>query len=31
MPNITKRTNKAGDVISYRIRVFRGYDSDGKN
>lgn len=30
MPNITKRTNKAGEVVSYRIRVFRGYDSDGK-
>lgn len=30
MPNITKRTNKAGEVISYRIRVSRGYDAQGK-
>lgn len=29
MPNITKRKNKAGEVISYRIRVARGYDSEG--
>ena len=29
MPNITKRKNKAGEVISYRIRVSRGYDSEG--
>lgn len=30
MPNITPRKNKAGDIISYRIRVSRGYDSSGK-
>lgn len=30
MPNITKRTNKAGEVVSYRIRVSRGYDAQGK-
>lgn len=29
MPNITPRKNKAGEVISYRIRVARGYDSEG--
>lgn len=29
MPNITKRRNKAGEIISYRIRVSRGYDSEG--
>ena len=29
MPNITKRKNKAGEVISYRIRVSRGYDNEG--
>lgn len=29
MPSITKRKNKAGEVISYRIRVSRGYDSEG--
>lgn len=29
MPNITPRKNKAGQVISYRIRVARGYDSEG--
>lgn len=29
MANITKRTNKAGEVISYRIRVSRGYDIQG--
>ena len=29
MPNITKRKNKAGEVVSYRIRVARGYDSEG--
>lgn len=29
MPNITQRKNKAGEVISYRIRVSRGYDSEG--
>lgn len=30
MPNITSRRNKNGKVISYRIRVARGYDSSGK-
>lgn len=30
MANITKRTNKAGEVVSYRIRVSRGYDAQGK-
>lgn len=29
MPKITQRKNKAGEVISYRIRVSRGYDSEG--
>ena len=29
MPNITQRKNKAGEVVSYRIRVARGYDSEG--
>lgn len=29
MPNITPRKNKAGEIISYRIRVARGYDSEG--
>ena len=29
MANITQRKNKAGEVISYRIRVSRGYDSEG--
>lgn len=29
MPSITPRKNKAGEVISYRIRVSRGYDSEG--
>lgn len=30
MANITTRKNKDGEVISYRIRVSRGYDSSGK-
>jgi hypothetical protein len=30
MANITKRKNAAGEVISYRIRVSRGYDAQGK-
>ncbi|MDE5754212.1 MAG: site-specific integrase [Oscillospiraceae bacterium] len=30
MANITTRKNKAGEIISYRIRVARGYDSSGK-
>lgn len=29
MPSITPRKNKASEVISYRIRVSRGYDSEG--
>ena len=29
MANITKRKNKAGEIISYRIRVTRGYDREG--
>ena len=30
MANITPRKNKDGEIISYRIRVARGYDSEGK-
>lgn len=30
MASISKRTNKNGDVISYQIRVSRGYDKSGK-
>ncbi|MDE7099015.1 MAG: site-specific integrase [Ruminococcus sp.] len=30
MANITPRKNKAGKIISYRIRVFKGYDGAGK-
>lgn len=30
MANITPRRNKNGEIISYRIRVARGYDSEGK-
>ena len=30
MPNITPRKNKNGEIISYRIRVFKGYDGAGK-
>ncbi len=30
MANITPRRNKSGEIISYRIRVSRGYDSSGK-
>lgn len=30
MANITPRKNKQGEIISYRIRVARGYDSNGK-
>lgn len=30
MANITPRKNKHGEIISYRIRVARGYDSNGK-
>ena len=29
MPNITPRKNKNGEIISYRIRVARGYDNKG--
>lgn len=29
MANITPRRNKQGEIISYRIRVSRGYDSSG--
>lgn len=29
MANITPRKNKAGEIISYRIRVFKGYDGAG--
>lgn len=30
MANISARKNKNGEIISYRIRVSRGYDSNGK-
>lgn len=30
MANITPRKNKNGEIISYRIRVARGYDYKGK-
>ncbi len=30
MANIEKRTNSKGEIISYRIRVSRGYDENGK-
>ena len=30
MANISERKNKDGKVISYRIRVSRGYAPDGK-
>lgn len=30
MANITKRKNKSGEVVSYRIRVSRGYDTVGR-
>lgn len=30
MANITPRKNKAGEIISYRVRVYRGSDKDGK-
>lgn len=29
MPSITKNKNKNGEVISYTIRVYRGYDQNG--
>ncbi|MBE6826956.1 MAG: site-specific integrase [Ruminococcus sp.] len=30
MPNITPRRNKSGEITSYTIRVYHGYDSYGK-
>lgn len=30
MANISPRRNKNGEIISYRIRVFKGYDGAGK-
>lgn len=30
MPTITPRKNKSGEIISYTIRVYHGYDSKGK-
>ena len=30
MPSITPRKNKDGEIISYTIRVYHGYDSQGK-
>ena len=30
MANITPRKNKNGEITSYRIRVSRGYDYNGK-
>ena len=30
MPNITPRRNKQGEITSYTIRVYHGYDSEGK-
>lgn len=30
MPTITPRKNKDGEIISYTIRVYHGYDSKGK-
>ena len=30
MPSITPRKNKDGDIISYTIKVYHGYDSQGK-
>ena len=30
MASVTPRKNKNGDIISYSIRVFRGYDKSGK-
>ena len=30
MPTITPRKNKNGEIISYTIRVYHGYDSKGK-
>ena len=30
MPNITPRTNKNGEIVSYRIRVAAGYSASGE-
>ena len=30
MANITPRKNKSGEIVSYRIRVSRGYDTAGQ-
>lgn len=30
MANISSRKDKDGNIISYRIRVYHGYDSKGK-
>ncbi len=30
MANISERKNKKGEIISYRIRVSKGYDAQGK-
>lgn len=30
MASITPRYNKNGEIISYRVKVFCGYGSDGK-
>ncbi len=30
MANIRPRKNKSGEVISYEIRVHKGYDTNGK-
>ena len=30
MAAITPRKNKSGEIFSYTIRVYRGYDSSGK-
>ena len=30
MPTITPRKNKDGDIISYTIRVYHGYDGQEK-
>lgn len=31
MPSVIPRRNKTSDIISYRIRVARGYDVNGKH
>ena len=30
MANITPRKNKNGEITSYTIRVYHGYDGEGK-